>query len=461
MIALVRALLLPAWVDEVAYVDPGAQLAMTGKMISTAWLTNSPEVLWGSSNPGMPLLFAGWFKLVGFGQSQARLLFCLLHFTGVAFFFRWVIRGFKPGPWPLVFGIASSVLLPSLGNAIFQPRLECLAFLLCAWFLSYAWSDRRSFFLDWLAAPLLGLAIIFFGLHFAGFFALAAICAFIFSPSRRMFLQGAGLALGLIAGMAALWATYVRIGVWEIFVAARACHYGRTLSWVPEDWRRFVVTGDLPWLALLAGLGLFSAMSASRWKPARTWTAWLCALSVFFVVPLLIGTIGIYYGNYSWMVALPMMLCFYVGAPQLGGVARTTFISVLSAGLLAVTIKFSKPLPRTANEAERRRQVVAVLGKMVPRGASIAADFPLYYELAGAGYRVFPRVRKDEGLCLGFGQDYFLPAKLRGQIGCAVTTNDSVGLILAGLGGEWRMVAEIPAVRRGLTQESYQIFIRK
>ena len=118
LLASAQAFLVPSWCDEIAYVDPGAQLALTERMVSTAWLTNSPEALWGSSNPGMPLVFAGWFKLIGFGQAQARLLFCLLHFAGVLFLFRWIRDRLDPTPWALVFGLVASLLLPSLANAI-------------------------------------------------------------------------------------------------------------------------------------------------------------------------------------------------------------------------------------------------------------------------------------------------------------------------------------------------------
>ena len=293
LLASAQAFLVPAWCDEIAYVDPGAQLALTGRMVSTAWLTNSPEALWGSSNPGMPLVFAGWFKLIGFGQAQARLLFCLLHFAGVLFLFRWIRDRLDPTPWALVFGLVASLLLPSLANAIFQARLECLAFLFCAWFLHYAFDEAPGVFRVWFAPPMLGLAIVFFGLHFAGFFALAAIAVFAASPGRRTFSQGAGLALGLVAGLAMLWYAYVRIGVWEVFVAARACHYGRVLDWVPLGWRRYSVTSDMPWLAVLTGIGLLSVARASAWRPTRAWSSWLLASSAFWLIPLLISFVGI------------------------------------------------------------------------------------------------------------------------------------------------------------------------
>lgn len=461
LLASARAFLMPSWCDEIAYVDPGAQLALTGRMISTAWVTNSPEALWGSSNPGMPLVFAAWFKLIGFGQAQARLLFCLLHFAGVFFLFRWIRTRLDPTPWSFVFGLVASLLLPSLANAIFQARLECLAFLFCAWFLHYAFDEAPGVFRRWIAPPMLGLAIVFFGLHFAGFFALAAIAVFAASPSRRTFSQGGGLALGLVAGLAILWYAYVRIGVWEVFVAARACHYGRVLDWVPLGWKRFSVTNDMPWLAVLAGIGLLSAARASAWRPTRAWSSWLLAFAAFCLIPLLISFVGIYYGKYSWMAALPVMLCFYLGAGSLQGRWRTAFVAILSIGIFTVAFKSTKRLPDLAKEAGRREQVTVTLASILPKGSQVAADFPLYYQLAEAGYRVFPRVRADEGLCLGFEQDYYLPKSVRVQIGCVITKKEAATPVLSGLGGEWRMVTEIPASQGRRSEEDYQIYVRK
>lgn len=143
-------------------------------------------------------------------------------------------------------------------------------------------------------------------------------------------------------------------------------------------------------------------------------------------MPVLIGSVGIYYGNYSWMVALPMMLCFYFGAPSLVGRWRTAFVSILVLGLVMVSFKFGKRLPGLAKEAERRQQVTATLATFLPKGGAVAADFPLYYQLVDAGYGVYPRVKADEGLCLGFEQDHFLPNAVRGQISCVVTKNKTL-----------------------------------
>jgi len=461
VVSLAFAFAKPSWCDEVAYVDPGAQLALTGRMFSTAWVTNSPLELWGSSNPGMPLFFAGWFKLIGFGQFQARLLFCLLHVGGVVFFFRWVMNRLAPHPWAIVLGVASSVLLPSLASSIFQCRLEVLAFPLAAWYLHYAWPNRRSIFTEWFAAPALGLAVVFFGLHFAGFFALVSALTYVLSPSWRTFRLGLGLAAGLILGMLVLWAAYMRLGIWDTFVAARACHYGRVLDWVPSGWKRFIAKSDLAMLAVLSLGGLAYSIFRPRPEVGSHRITWALSLAFFFAVPLFMGCVGIYYWNYSWMVAMPVMLCFYVAAPDLVGRARAVFIAIIVLGLGINMLRWAQQLPKVWEESARRQQVVQALGSVAPRGSSIAADFSLYYELVGAGYRFFPRVGIDEGLCLGFSQERFLPQQSKQAITCIVAKRPLAPEMIAGVGGEWRQSGIVPAPPAAPANEDFLIFIRK
>ncbi len=460
LLSVFFAIINPPWCDEVAYVDPGAQLALTGRMFSTAWVTNSPESLWGSSNPGLPLLFAGWFKLIGFGQLQARLLFCSLYLAGVALFFRWLVRMLNPRPWALVLGITSSMLLPSMANAVFAARLEALAFLLFAWFLSYTFNDERHWTRDLIAAATLGVGIIFFGLHFAGFFSLAALLAFVFSPSRRTLFLGLSLAVGLLLGVWILWAVYTRLGIWDIFLNARASHYGRALPWVPIGWNRYYVSSDLAWLLALATLGFFSAMADSGWRPVRTWTAWLWAIGAFFLVPVAIDLIGIYYANYSWMVAIPMMLCFYIGSSSLVGWRRAAFIVILTVELLLTSWRLIRHIPGKIREDGWHQQVVAKIALKTKTGEHVAADFPLYYKLVGAGYRVFTRTRVDDGVALGFEQDTFLPVACRKRISCVVTLKSEAAPVLSSLGGLWILSAEIP-LGSGQSEQKYQIFQRK
>jgi len=59
------------WLDEVAYVDPGVMLAMTGKFVTTAWWQSRHEVF-GSLQPALSLIMGGWLDVFGVGLFQVR-----------------------------------------------------------------------------------------------------------------------------------------------------------------------------------------------------------------------------------------------------------------------------------------------------------------------------------------------------------------------------------------------------
>jgi hypothetical protein len=214
----------------------------------------------------MPLLFAGWFKLLGFGKIQAKLLFCLLNFAGIYLFFKWVIRRLSPTPWAVVLGVIASMLLPCLNVTIINPRLEVLAFIMCAWFLQYSWDERKDFFHEWMAAPILGMAIIFFGLHFAPFFSLAAAVTFFIVPGWRTFRLGMGLAFGLLLGIFLLKIVYVYYGIWDVFETSRSAHLNRLVPWALVGLERFFSKPDLIISAILSLIALLSILLTSERK---------------------------------------------------------------------------------------------------------------------------------------------------------------------------------------------------
>jgi len=73
------------WLDEVAYVDPGVMLAMTGRFVTTAWWQSRHEVF-GSYSPLFPLMMGGWLDVFGVGLFQVR-SFTILLGVGCAFLF--------------------------------------------------------------------------------------------------------------------------------------------------------------------------------------------------------------------------------------------------------------------------------------------------------------------------------------------------------------------------------------
>jgi len=124
-----------------------------------------------------------------------------------------------------------------------------------------------------------------------------------------------------------------------------------------------------------------------------------------------------------------------------------------------MAVKLTLELPKLREESQRRQQVVQVLARLAPAGASVAADFPLYYDLVGAGYRIFPRVGIEEGLCLGFPQERFLPQASKHAITCVVASRSFASGMIAGVGGQWRQGGIVPS--SSPANEDILIFLRK
>lgn len=461
VISVTYAFLRVARQDEVSYVDPGAQLVLVGRMESAAWLSNSPLEPWGASNPGMPLLFAAWFKVFGFGLVQARVCFVILHLLGIFFLFRWINRTFTPPAAATAAGIIAALILPSLANAIFLPRLDAFALLLFAWFLNYAWRSESGVFVDWAAAPILGTFTVFLGFHFSCFFALAAATVFLLSPSRRAFMQGIGLAAGILVGVLLLWIFYQKTGRWTALLEGRASHFGRVIPWDATGWKKYLVTVDMPFWAVLALLGLKSATDMSRTGLPRPWLPWIGALAIFIIVPQLIGSIGIYYGSYAWMASVPMLVFFYGGTAWLNERAKAFISIAISLIFVSMGLFYAYCLPWLAREAHQRSQVLNAVEQYAAPRSSIAADFSLYYDLVGAGYRIFPRVTLREGDLFGFTQERYFPSSAHDSIVCIAARAASADEMIDGVGGRWRLVAELPVKQGERSGKDYQVYIRE
>ena len=90
-LSLVAVLFNPAWTDEVFYVEPGASLAFGEGFLSNGISHLGYGATWGLSNPGAPLLLAGWFK----SSSSSSVPSCSRAGSGSDI--RWAGR--QPLPW--------------------------------------------------------------------------------------------------------------------------------------------------------------------------------------------------------------------------------------------------------------------------------------------------------------------------------------------------------------------------
>jgi len=458
LIGLSYAGLKPAWWDEMLYVDPGVHLALEGRMFSTAWTTNSPHELWGSSNPGIPLLFASWFKVFGFGFIQSRILFFLIYLSGVYFFFSWIRNKFNSSPWALALGISGSLILPSLAEPINNLRLEVLAYPLFTLFLYYTWTDKENIFLNWIAPILLGFLTVLFGFHFTTFFVLAAGIAILLKRDKTTVLRAVALATGIVLGMIILWAVYKQLGMWDTFMASRLSHIGKQLRWCPTGFKKLTILKDWWVFIALAVIGFFGNFRQNR----SQWLPWVLAIAAFFTIPYIISSIGIYYRAYIWMVSLPMILCFYYSENSLKGWYLNFSIILLSFSLIdsvQYKLRYSRALYKINQHQDR---ILKIVHEKFPEGTSVIANSNFYYDLTSHRFTVYPHLDPDAGTIFGYKQDYFFPQNIRDQVKCIIITSDEMKKYptIFNIASGWTLLGKFPGPSKEDAANEINIFVR-
>lgn len=460
IIGLFSVFIRPTRWDEMHYVDPGAQLVLQGRMVSTVWVTNSPNELWASSNPGMPLLFACWFKVFGFGFIQSKILFFILHLSGVYVFFSWIRKKFNPSAGALVLGISGSFILPSLAESFYNLRLDVCSFSLFTFFLYYTWTKKENIFLNWFAPILFGFLLILWGFHFALFYSLASVVAFVLIRNKISLVRAIAFFVGICLGIIILWLTYLHFNMWDTLIAARSSHFGKILPWCPIGWHKLTVLSDWPIFLLLTSVGLLGNLKSDRSR----WLPWILALLVFFLVPFIISSIGIYYRAYIWMVALPMVLCFYYAENLLKSWYRFFVAVILSCSLIVFSLYSINSLMQLYRDAQQIKTSINLIKEKIPPGSSIVADEKFYYQLIESGFKYYIHADSSAGACLGYKQDYFFPKNLRDQVKCIVFSlpkGETSTQILSDMGGEWILIGNFPAPVKGKLHQEISIYRKK
>lgn len=383
-VSLAAVLFNPAWTDEVFYADPGACLAMGRGFLSNGVSPLGFGAPWGLSNPGLPLLLAGWFRLFGFGQFAAHAFFFVVQLAGTALCLRWVGRRHALPAWGALAALAAGMTLHSLaGNTIFHARHDAFAALLFAWFLEGMFPVRPSGARHFLLFAL-GLACVFLGLQFCGFFALAAAGTFLWRRDRGSFLAGLSLAAGMAVGLLLLRWAYGEMGVWQAFLAHRADNFGRAFR--PD---KFYVSKEfLVFFPACLLLVLTEGLAGRGWRNEVAKAGW-CGLLLLLGVPVLIQFVGLWQSPFSWMVAAPLLLAALpvcVAAPfSRGG----WFVGVV-AGLVLFSCAFRvRELPLAVREAGRRADVVAEFRRLSGPSDAALGSMSLFYGLRASGRPVY------------------------------------------------------------------------
>jgi hypothetical protein len=432
-----------AFIDEVFYVDPGANMALGRGFTSSASPTAPPSASWGSSTPGMPLIFAGWFKVFGFGLIQARALAFLIHLSGAMLLLRWLKLKLELPDYAQLIVLAACFFQPSLGRHLLYGRLEIFALLLFAWFLHLAWptSSRLS----------LGLGICFgfcvglLGLQFAAYYLLAVFALLLAHRNRPSLTLVAAIFIGVLGAFLCIRIGYGITGAWDTFLQARAAHYGRTLSWVATGYGRFIVNRDLLPLFIISMAFSFLAWRDRRLGKPITWHYPVLAAACFWLVPLVIGTVGIYYSHYGWMVGMPMTVLLLFALKERSARARQWGWCILTLYLLSGVAYHLWIMPARFDSLRHRANVAAHLQQVTKPEDHIAADYDLFYEAKAARPNLYFRVLKDAGVELGFKQEQFMPAEERALVRWIVAPPKVASAMADDLGGEWRLEVLFPS----------------
>ena len=198
-----------SWNDEVAFVDPAANLYFHGKFVTTAWPYQTVSEVFFGNAPLFSLLLAGWFHLVGFGLFQARLLPGVLAYIGIALSLvainRHRILPLDYTPWLVCLFLTGYGLTVS----IWSVRYDTLGFALVAMVLYGLTAPDRAF------ARYTKLAALFI-IPAAGFhlvFVIAFLYALIVRTNRRVLRSAATDMACMIAGGLAMLIYYgVEVG---------------------------------------------------------------------------------------------------------------------------------------------------------------------------------------------------------------------------------------------------------
>jgi hypothetical protein len=413
-----------AWTDEVFYVDPGACLALGKGFSSNGWCAGG--VSWGLSNPGVPLLLSGWFWLFGFGQYQSHTFFFFAHLAGVILIISWAARRWNLRPSEKVGLFLIGMFLHSLsGNTMYHARPDAFALLLFGWLLAFSFPERDRSVGSTISAVFFGIACVFFGLQFCGYFPLVAAGIFLWFRRRHLFYVGFGQAVGLGLGLLLLWLFYGSMGTWVDFIANRSDNLGQQFTW-----KKFVISKDF--MVLIPALVLLAVLEVRR---DRAWhgVAAKCvlgALGVIFVIPLFINKIGFYQAQYTWMVTIPVLLLILPALPRRGlgqgGWLKWTLVA-MAIGSLAYRVSV---VPAELRESQRRRDMVAELGRHMQPGDLVLGSMPLFYEIRSSVSRAV------------WTYDYRRPPKetVSRELKWALITEADAKVLMGRLPGVWEQV---------------------
>jgi hypothetical protein len=418
------------WQDEVLYTDPGVNLATGHGFTSGSWPNQGRHEPFVGNVPGFALVMAAWLKMFGVSLLAARSLNYVL-MAAVVLAVTWGCR--RAG---LIRGTGANLLLATLlfcGYSVTfsyrSARYDVVGMLWCSLlFLEFTIQSRMAR----RAAMLLTAALLpFTGLQLIPFAAVTSLILLIFC-GWRILPELIVVGIGIVVGMAVMLGAFRAEHLLPQFIHstlksdAAPASFGSRFGGLRES-----MGGELPGALLLAGLAAV-AMTTSIRRFSAIYTLAIAACAFAVVVPLGMALAGRFQLYYTWMMFVPMSICYAACVDRLAGMPQgrrglavaVVFGLIASYGLAARVAK--AVLEWKQNDPAPLEQFVQ---SQVRPADVVFCGYPPYF----AARAITPDVMALPYLTA------ITPAE-RESISLLIINPADAEKVLHGLGGKWRQV---------------------
>jgi hypothetical protein len=325
------------WLDEVAYTDPGASLALEGTFTSTLWAERGTP-LWTGNVPLHQLALAGFFKVFGFSCRVARST-NVVYYTLAIFLICQMVRKYNivqtsHARWLLLWILLAGTGLTAVYRNGRYDAIGCLLFV--GWIFFSLQSSRRPLMLlgVGLAACLMPAAGLALG-PLLLIFGVAAFFVWRWKAIRVLMVTG----IGAISGILIMQFIYQRLGVPSIFKEVmKSCDI---ISWalMMSDFIMATLKNPSYPAALAAGGVVIFGLKRIHWREAQTQMAFKF-LALGLLVPVVMFVAGKYQFYYCWMAIFPaslgaVMLVEHPAVPR--------YVRIMGVALLLAATLFGLP----------------------------------------------------------------------------------------------------------------------
>ena len=426
------------WNDEVMISDAAANLYFGHGFTSTAFPQPHDEY-WMGNSPLYAFLLFGWFKLVGFGIFQDRMLGYLLWAAGVALVCLTVQRArLIRSPAALA---ALAVLLSAGYAVVFNFRsgrydpLILVVVAACSLAFTIPHPGRRRLAVFFSAALFLPTALTLgpFAAAFGGLFFLVS--------GRKFFTELACAAAGLAAGLGALCAYVCGLGMWPAYrrmmVLTAQCYYPpgqATPVWQRKlaDFPHKLFQDPASVILMLCLLGIFFMCRKKLDAAGRRLVVFGAA--AFLVMPAVAQGAYAYQIYHCWQIYIPLAVCLVglLDRVELFPVrARNCCLTALALAVFTLGLGLRLGLESTDRAGRDYSKVEQFVGRTVRPGDVLMADCQAFYPLhklnVTAYYYYYLLVIKPPEA---------------GTINCLLINPVWLGAIRDKLGGEWAATGE-------------------